>query len=77
KNESNAKSDVDLFILGNVDEDTLLPEINKLEETLHREINYSLYSRKDFAKKKNNKDSFIKDVIENKKIFLIGDENDI
>ncbi|MBU1127583.1 MAG: nucleotidyltransferase domain-containing protein [Candidatus Omnitrophica bacterium] len=77
KNESNTKSDVDLFILGSIDEDSLLPEINKLEEILRRDINYSLYSRKDFIKKKNNKDSFIKDVVENKKIFLIGGENDI
>lgn len=77
KNESNIKSDVDLFIIGNIDEDVLLPEINKLEKLLHREINYSLYSRKDFTKKKNNNDSFIKDIVENKKIFLIGDKNDI
>jgi len=77
KNESNTKSDVDLFIVGNIDEDSLLPEINKLEEVLHRDINYSLYSRTDFIKKKNHKDSFIEDVIENKKIFLIGGENDI
>ena len=77
KSESNTKSDVDLFIIGNIDENSLLPEITKLEETLHRDINYSLYSRKDFIKKKNNKDSFIKDITENKKIFLIGDKNDI
>lgn len=77
KDESNPASDVDLFIIGNVDEDSLLPEINKLEKTLHREINYSLYSKKNFNKKKTEKDSFIKDIIQNKKIFLIGDENDI
>ena len=77
KSEANTKSDVDLFIIGTVDEDSLLPEINKLEKTLHRDINYSLYSRKDFERKKNNKDSFIEDITENKKIFLIGDENDI
>ena len=77
KNEANINSDVDLFIIGNVDENSLLPGINKLEETLYREINYSLYSRKDFKRKKNDNDSFIEDVTENKKIFLIGDENDI
>ena len=52
KNEDNAKSDVDFFIIGNIDEDSLLSEINKLEETIHRDINYSLYSRKDFDRKK-------------------------
>ena len=77
KSEANAKSDIDLFIIGAIDEDSLLPGINKLEETLHRDINYSLYSRKNFNKKKKENDSFIEDITENKKIFLIGEENDI
>jgi len=76
-NEANAKSDVDLFIIGSIDEDSLLPRINKLEEALHRDINYSLYSRKDFDRKKKKHDPFIEDVVENMKILLIGEENDI
>ena len=77
KNENDAKSDVDLFIIGNVDEEWLIPKINKLEKIVYREINYSLYTRKDFEKKKKERDTFIEDVIENKKIFLIGDKNDV
>lgn len=77
KDASNAKSDVDLFIIGDIDETSLLSEISSLEEALHREINYSIYSRKDFIKNKTNKDSFIVDVIKNPKIFLIGDEHAI
>jgi predicted nucleotidyltransferase len=77
KSQDNAGSDVDLFIIGDINEDALLPGINKLEKELQREINYSLYSRKDFQAKKKAKDPFIKDVLENKKIFLIGGENEL
>jgi len=77
KKQDNANSDVDLFIIGNIDEDSLIPKINKLERIVHREINYSLYSRKDFEKKKKDQDTFIEDVTTNKKIFLIGDEHDV
>lgn len=77
KEQDNAKSDVDLFIIGNIDEDLLLPGINELEEKLHREINYSLYSRGNFDKKKKEHDPFIENVTENQKIFLIGEEHDI
>ena len=77
KDASNAKSDVDLFIIGNPDEDILIEKINTLEKSLKREINYSIYSRVDFEKKKKQKDSFIGDIIKNKKIFLIGGKNDL
>jgi predicted nucleotidyltransferase len=76
KDSSNAKSDIDLFIIGMPDEDVLIEKINALEKTLKREINYSIYSKIDFKKKKSQKDSFISDVIKNKKLFLIGDKNE-
>lgn len=77
KSSSNAKSDVDLFIIGNPNEDILVEKINNLEKNLKREINYNIYSRADFEKKKKKKDSFIEDVLKNKKIFLMGGENDL
>ena len=76
KDSSNAKSDIDLLIIGAPDEDALIDKINALEKTLKREINYSIYSKPDFKKKKSQKDPFISDVIKNKKLFLVGDEND-
>jgi len=77
KNEENAKSDIDLFVIGKVDEDKLVAETGKLEKVLKREINYSLYSKNDFRKKKKEKDSFILDLLESPKIFLVGDKNDL
>lgn len=77
KNEENAGSDIDLFILGKIDEDKLVREIGKLEKILKREINYSLYTKDEFKKKKRTKDSFILDVLEEPKIFLVGNKNDL
>jgi predicted nucleotidyltransferase len=70
-------SDVDLFVIGNVDEGKLIKAIGKTETTLKREINYSLYTQKDFEKKKKEKDYFIKELIREPKVFLIGDESDL
>lgn len=77
KSQDNLKSDVDLFIIGNVDENKLISKIDRIEKNLKRDINYSLYSKKDYEKKKKEKDGFIEDVIEGPKIFLIGGKNDI
>lgn len=77
KNEENAKSDIDLFVMGKIDEHELVREIGKLEKVLKREINHSLYSKKDLEKKKREKNSFILDLIENPKIFIVGSKNDL
>jgi len=77
KTEENAASDIDLFIIGKINETNLISKINSLEKKLKREINYSYYSITDFAQKKKDKDSFIMDVLKNRKIFLIGGSNDL
>lgn len=77
RNETNASSDIDLFVIGVIDETKLVREIRSLEKELKRDINYSLFSEKDFAKKKRDKDSFIKDIMENPKIFLTGEKHDL
>jgi predicted nucleotidyltransferase len=77
RNQADASSDIDLFIIGEIDENKLVREIRKLEKGLKRDVNYNLYSEKDFTKKKKEKDSFIKDLIENPKLFLIGEKHDL
>ncbi len=75
KGEERVDSDIDLLIIGKVNEDKLIEELNNLEGKLQREINYTIYTKEDFTKKKEERNSFILDVIEGKKIFLIGDKN--
>lgn len=77
KHEETGRSDIDLLLIGNVDEDRLLRKVNKLEKVLKREINYSIFQRDEFNHKTKEKDPFITDLIKNPKIFLIGGENDL
>jgi len=75
KNEQNQTSDIDVFIIGKLDENKLVEIFGKLERKLQRETNYSLYEYNDFKRKKNGKNPFIAEVLKQPKIFLIGDKN--
>jgi len=75
KRKERENSDIDLLIIGEVDEDKLIEGIGKLEKKLQREINYTVYEKEDFNKKKKEGNSFILDILKEKKILLIGDEN--
>ena len=70
----NGASDLDLVIVGQVDEDRLLREISEFERSIGREVNYTLFDPKEFRKKSNEKDSFLWAVIQGKKKFLVGHE---
>lgn len=75
KGEEREGSDIDLLIIGEVNEDKLIEVISNVERKLQREINYSIYGKEDFKKKKKEGNSFILDILQEKKIFLIRDEN--
>ena len=75
KGEEKEDSDIDLLIIGKVDEDKLIEGIDNVEKKLQREVNYAIYEKEDFNKKKEGGNPFILDILKKKKIFLIGDEN--
>lgn len=66
-----AKSDLDLFILGEPDLNQLNLSISRLEEKVHLPIEYVAMPEKEFAQKKGR--GFVKNVLRSKKIFLIGE----
>ena len=71
-----ADSDIDVLIIGQPDENAVLNKIEELERKLQREINYNIYSAKEFKVRGDKKDSFITNVIKGKKIVLKGDIRD-
>jgi predicted nucleotidyltransferase len=76
KGDERQDSDIDIFIIGdNVDEDSLIVTINKLEKQLFKEINYTRYSEIEYNKEKKKNNSFITEVVKGKKIFIKGDED--
>ena len=65
-------SDIDLFIVGIVNEKQLILLIKELEKKLSREINYVLFEPKDFRERIKKNDSFVSNVLKEQKIVLMG-----
>jgi len=68
-----ARSDVDLMVVGKVNFTTIVSKLADAQETLNREINPTVYSVKEFQSKL--RGNFLKNVLADKKLFIIGDEN--
>lgn len=77
RNEEKADSDIDVFIIGDIDQNKLVGNLRYLEGILRREVNYTLYTKKEFQQKRKDEDSFILELLRQKKIFLVGDSNDL
>jgi predicted nucleotidyltransferase len=70
-------SDIDVFIVGEVNEDKLIEGLNAMEKKLSRAINYVIFDKDEFKRRMRKKDPFVKNVIEGKKIILVGELNEI
>lgn len=76
KGDETESSDIDLLIIGDVKENLLIRKISKVERELGREINYVLWSEKEFFKKIKERNHLLIDIIKNPFICLIGDRNE-
>jgi len=68
-------SDLDIMLIGSTSMQSMAKKIKRLENLYGREINLSIYPKKEFLK--GIKKGFIQDVLKGKKIMLIGDENEL
>ena len=72
KRDEKSTSDVDLIVVGSPDKKQLTAEIRKLEDKIAREINFNVYARDEFSKKRQEKGGFLAQVVKGKKIMLKG-----
>ena len=70
RDEETEKSDIDLFIVGDIDEDGLHGLILKIEKDIGRIINYTLMDRAEFEKRLKDNNPFIQHVLEQKKLVI-------
>lgn len=77
RGKETAVSDIDLFLVGGVNISKLNTMINSLEESLKREINYVVYRRREFERKKQIGDEFLKEVLNLPKIMIKGIESEL
>lgn len=73
KREGAEGSDIDLFMIGRVDEERLILLLRELEKRLTREINYVLFTPEEFRERIEKKDPFVGNVMAEEKIEIIGD----
>jgi predicted nucleotidyltransferase len=73
--QETAKSDIDLMVIGKVALERMIKHLKEPEEILGREINPSLYERREIEQRLRDKEPFISRVMREPKIMLIGDED--
>ncbi len=71
------KSDIDLMVIGTVPMEGLLKCLRIPEQTLKREIQPSLFTRPEFEERLVTNDPFIVHVLEEPKIMLIGNKDEL
>ena len=74
RNQADAASDIDLLIVGQPDPAALAAKVRKAETSLRREINYTVLSSRELARRRRNHDPFISDIWSGKRIELIPDD---
>jgi predicted nucleotidyltransferase len=77
KGEENLLSDIDLMIIGDISSREISSILSKLKTKIGREINYAVFSSIEFVNKVRQKDHFINSVLQDKKIFIVGTEDEL
>jgi len=77
KSDLSTESDIDLFIVGNIDALKIHKTIKTIEDKFSRVINYVIYSTTELRKKAKNKSGFVTNVLHSDKIFIKGTEDEL
>jgi predicted nucleotidyltransferase len=77
KNEESLLSDIDLFVIGSISTKELSRFLAQSKKEFNREINYMVFSITEFKKRLKQKDHFLNTIVNEKKIFIVGNENEL
>jgi predicted nucleotidyltransferase len=77
RGEEHAGSDIDLMVVGTLEQIDLLPVLRKLENRFCREVNVTLFSPEEFRRKLLSADHFLSSVMNAKTIPLKGSLNEL
>lgn len=69
-------SDIDIVVVGDIPRDDFTMKLRTLESKLNREINFNIYSSKEFNKERRNTGGFLNILLKNRVILLKGRFND-
>ncbi len=66
------ESDIDLFIVGDVEEEEIITAVHAAEMILQREINYTLMSEIEYRKRQRDQDPFVTNVLQEPRVIIEG-----
>lgn len=75
KGQESLTSDIDLMVIGSIAPRRLSSILSKPKSELAREINYAVFSEREFRKRTHAKDHFLHSVLRDRKIFIVGNED--
>jgi len=70
-------SDIDLMVIGNISSRKLSAILAEQKKELGRELNYTVFLEAEFKQKVKKKNHFIKSLLNEEKIFIIGTRNEL
>jgi predicted nucleotidyltransferase len=73
--EESMSSDVDLLIIGDVDEERVLNVVGGIEKKVEREINYILWSKEEFIERVKSGHHLLRGIARKPVIMLVGEED--
>jgi len=77
KGQEDSGFGIDLFLVGDIDEDELVESLSDLKSRLGRNINYSMYRLEEFRKKRREGNAFITKVVKESKVVLLGNFDEL
>ena len=77
RNTEDSRSDIDVMVIGGVDQDALHEAVLAAEKALGREVNYSVFDRADWQKRLTDGNAFVTAVATGPKIFIVGSEDEL
>jgi predicted nucleotidyltransferase len=72
-----SSSDVDLIVVGTLGLGDLAPALATAEARLDRQVNASVYTPEEFAKKLSARNHFLSSVLQREKVFVFGGKHDL
>jgi predicted nucleotidyltransferase len=77
RGEEQASSDIDVMVIGDIGFGDVVSLLHESQATLKREINPVVYSVDSFKSRIEKNDSFIKEILNKPKLFIIGSEHEL
>lgn len=76
KGTETTRSDIDLLVVGDIDDDLVLKSVLKAEKKVSREINYVHWTQQEFIQKVKQKIPLLVDILKTDVIMIIGEQSE-